>query len=133
MRKPKVANKYHLTFSDIRKLEIGDRSKIKEPLFWRNDVIHAWCISETTTLTPDDSLYGTYNDYWIGIYGEDAKVKKLRVNCSAFGGMCSYKFQRFFERKEIESEIDLEIQEKLLAKINELIDKGILMIPQNNK
>lgn len=131
MRTPKVDNKYNLTFSDIRKLEIGDRTKIKEPLFWRNNVIHAWCISETTIKTPEDSLYGTYNEYWIEIYDDESKVKrKLKVYCSSFGGMCSYKFSKFFDAKEIENELDLEIQEKLLLKINQLIDEGILVIPR---
>lgn len=40
--------------------------------------------------------------------------------------MATYKFEQFFNYKEIEAELDLEIQEKLLAKINELIDSGIL-------
>lgn len=47
MRKPKVENKYNLKPSDINKLIVNDRSKIKEPLFWRNDVINAWCISKS--------------------------------------------------------------------------------------
>lgn len=33
MRKPKVENKYNLKPSDINKLIVKDRSKIKEPLF----------------------------------------------------------------------------------------------------
>lgn len=33
MRNPKVKNKYNLTFSDIKKLKIKDRSKLREPLF----------------------------------------------------------------------------------------------------
>lgn len=41
MRKPKVENKYNLKPSDINKLIVKDRSKIKEPLFWRNNVINA--------------------------------------------------------------------------------------------
>lgn len=45
MRKPKVENKYNLKFSDIKNLQIVDRSRICEPLFWRNDIIGAWCIS----------------------------------------------------------------------------------------
>ena len=44
MRKPKVDNKYNLTMAKIRKLKIADRSQIGKPLFWRNDVIGAWCI-----------------------------------------------------------------------------------------
>lgn len=133
MRKPNVENKYNLTFSDIRKLIIKDRTQIHEPLFWRNDVVHAWCISENTIKNANDKRYGTYNDYWIGIYDEDAKIKnKVKVYCSAYGGMCHYRFNHFFDKKEIESEIDLEIQEKLLAKINELLDKGILGLPDES-
>lgn len=45
MRKPKVENKYNLKPGDIPNLVILDRSKIRSPLFWRNDVINAWCIS----------------------------------------------------------------------------------------
>lgn len=41
--------------------------------------------------------------------------------------MCNYKFNNFFDYREIEHEQDLEIQEKLLEKINYLIDKGILI------
>lgn len=129
MRKPTVKNKYKLTFQDIKKLKIKDRSKLKEPLFWRNNVVSAWCISESTAKNSKDQRYGTYNDYWIGIFDEDAKrKKKLEVTCSAYGGMATYKFKKFFDYSEIENEMDLEIQEKLLAKVNLLIDEGILEI-----
>lgn len=129
MRKPTVKNKYNIKFSDISKLEITDRTQLCEPLFWRNSVIKAWCISESTVKNNNDSRYGTYNDYWIGIYDEDSTLKrKLKVFCSAYGGMTNYKFTEFFDYEEIEHEYDLEIQEKLLSKINELIDKKILRI-----
>ena len=42
-------------------------------------------------------------------------------------GMCSYKFERFFDESEIENNYDWQIQEKFLDKINELIDLGILI------
>ena len=130
MRKPTVRNKYNLKFSDIAKLTIADRSKITPPAFWRNDVVQAWCVSENTIKEPLDSRYGTYNDYWIGIYDENAKAYKgkIRVTCSAYGGMCAYKFKNFFDPREMEHEMDLEIQEKLLAKVNDLIDSNILKI-----
>ena len=38
-------NKYDLDMKKVRKLRVGDESKIHKPLFWRNDVINAWCIS----------------------------------------------------------------------------------------
>lgn len=42
--------------------------------------------------------------------------------------MCNYKFNTFFNPKDIDCEIDLEIQEKLLSRINWLIDEGIIEI-----
>ena len=40
MRKPKVKNKYNLTYKDLSRLKVLNRDKICEPLFWRNNVIN---------------------------------------------------------------------------------------------
>ena len=63
-------------------------------------------------------------------YDKDAKsyAGKIQLKCYAYGGMCSYNFKKFFDPKEIDCEIDLEIQEKLLKRINWLIDEGIVEI-----
>ena len=37
--KPTVKNRYKLKISDIKNLKIKDRSKICEPLFWRNEIV----------------------------------------------------------------------------------------------
>lgn len=130
MRKPKVINKYNLVPKDIQRAIILKPEKIKENPFWRNNAINAYCLSENTAKNNRDHEFGTYNEYWIGFYDEDAKsyAGKIRLSCSSYGGMCSYKFKKFFDPKEIECEIDLEIQEKLLAKMNWLIDEGIIEI-----
>ena len=47
--------------------------------------------------------------------------------------MCGYEFNKFFDVKDIDNEQDLEIQEKFLAKINELIDCGHDGICQHDK
>jgi hypothetical protein len=124
MRKSKVENKYNLTFGDLKKLKIGNFSNKKT--FFRNDVINAWCCSENTIKTQEDSDFGCYNSYSIIIYDKPKNGSRLEVFCSAFGGMCGYNFTHFFKRDEMDCELDLEIQEKLLAKINWLIDKHIL-------
>ena len=130
MRKPKVENKYNLKPKDIQKAVILDYDKLHKHPFWRNDVVQAWCLSETTIKNRKDDEYGCYNEYWIGFYDKDAKsyAGKIRLNCYAYGGMCSYNFKKFFDPKEISCEIDLEIQEKLLKRINWLIDEGIVEI-----
>jgi hypothetical protein len=129
MRKPKVKNKYNLTIGKIKKLKFN-RAKIGEPIFWRNDVIDAWCISKTTAKNSADMEFCTYNSFWMGIYDENAKSysNKLRIDVSSYGGMCSYKFEKFYGPKDIEHEVDLEIQEIILKTINELIDKKILLL-----
>ena len=130
MRKPKVENKYNLKPKDIQKAVILDYDKLHKSPFWRNDVVQAWCLSETTIKNREDDEYGCYNEYWIGFYDKDAKsyAGKIRLSCSAYGGMCSYNFKKFFDPKEIGCEIDLEIQEKLLKRINWLIDERIIEI-----
>lgn len=44
------------------------------------------------------------------------------------GGMCFYKFDKFYHQEDIEYENDLKTQEELLRTINMLIDEGILVI-----
>ena len=127
IREPSVENKYNLKPSDITKLKILDRTQIKEPLFWRNDVVRAWCISKSIGSRYDEK-YGTDYTMWIGIYDEDARVYKNKIKffCTCYGGMCSYDFASFFDEKEIENEYDLMTQETLLRTVNDLIDRGIL-------
>lgn len=130
MRKPKVKNKYNLTPEKIDKLLVN-RDLVKEPVFWRNNVIDAWCISTNTIKNSLDEEFSTYNEFWLGVYDENAKsyAGKVRHHFSAYGGMCSYNFKRFFNYQEIENEMDLEIQEKAIKKLNQLIDDGVLILP----
>lgn len=124
MRKPKIENKYNLTMKDVKNLKLIDREKMEE-MFWRNDVIDAYCLLASTAKSGKDMRYGTYNEYWIGVYDKDNKVE---VSFEAYGGMCSYNFNEFYNKKDIENEIDLEIQEMFMERINQLIDDGIFEI-----
>lgn len=130
MRKPRVENKYNLKPKDIQKATVLDYERLHQEPFWRNDVVQAWCLSETTAKNSKDIEFCCYNEYWIGFYDEDAKAYagKIRLDCTSYGGMCGYNFKSFFNPKEIDCEIDLEIQEKLLNRINWLIDEKIIEI-----
>ena len=130
MRKPRVKNKYNLTPKKIDTLLVN-RDLVKEPVFWRNNVIDAWCISVNTIKNSLDEEFSTYNEFWLGVYDENAKsyAGKVRHHFSAYGGMCSYNFKGFFNYQEIENETDLEIQEKAIKKLNQLIDDGVLILP----
>lgn len=129
MREPIIKNKYNLTMDKIKRLKVADRSQIQPPLFWRNNVVQAWCIVGNAG-TSFDRRFCMDNSFWIGIYDEDAPnyTGKCRVYFTSYGGMCNYIFNRFYCSEDIERENDLLIQEMCLEKINLLIDLGILKI-----
>jgi hypothetical protein len=126
VREAKVKNKYNLSPAIIRQLKVN-RDKINANDFWRNDVISAWCLSGDTSKCAKDYELCTYNEYWLGIYDEDAKAYAgtIRVDFSSYGGMCSYNFKHFFNAQEIENDDDLKIQEMFIEKMNKLIDEGV--------
>lgn len=86
MREAKVLNKYNLTLKTARKLEVGDESKICEPLFWRNNVINAWCISRSIG-TDVDRKFCNDNEIWIGIYDEPYYHRRVHIHVNCWGGM----------------------------------------------
>lgn len=127
MRKPKILNKYNLKPKDIQKATILNYDRLHEHPFWRNDVVQAWCLSDGS----GRGLYGDWIDsYWIGFYDKDAKshAGEIILSCSSYEDMCNYNFDSFFDYNDIDNEIDLELQEKLLHRINWLIDEGIIRI-----
>lgn len=127
MREPTVKNKYNLTMDIIEQLIVGDRSQVHTPLFWRNEVIKAWCITGIAG-TPQDKEFGSDDSFWIGIYDEDAPeyAGEFRTMLTTYGGMCGYVFRQFFCPDDIECENDILIQERFLEKINLLLDIGVL-------
>lgn len=130
MREPTIPNIYGLTIPIIRQLRV-DRSKITGEPFWRNNVINAWCLSGSTAKCAADDEFCATDEYWLGVYDEDAKfyAGKIRVNFSAYGGICSYVFKEFYNPKDIENELDLRIQEQFLRVMNDLIERGVFMMP----
>lgn len=127
MRRPRVENKYNIKPKDIEKAVILDYDRLFQPPFWRNNVVQAWCLSGGA----GKGFYGDWIDsYWIGFYDKDAKAYagKIRLSCSTMEDLCSYNFKKFFDYREIENETDLELQEKLLERINWLIDEKIIAI-----
>ena len=127
MRKPKILNKYNLKPKDIQKATILNYDRLHEHPFWRNDVVQAWCLSDGS----GRGLYGDWIDsYWIGFYDKNAKSHsgEIILQCSSYEDICNYNFDTFFDDNDIDNEFDLELQEKLLDRINWLIDEGIIRI-----
>ena len=127
MRRPKVENKYNIKPKDIEKAVVLKPERLCQEPFWRNNVVQAWCLSGGS----GQGYYGDWMDsYWIGFYDKDAKSNagKIELSCGAMKDMCNYNFKTFFNPDEIENEVDLELQEKLLERINWLVDEGIVKI-----
>lgn len=131
MRKPTVENKYHLRPDMLSKLIVLDEAKIHEPPFWRNDAIQGWCLSGRGT-TKAANQFDDYDEYWLGIYDKDAKEHpgEIRTMLSSYGGMCSYNITEFFKPEEMENECDIRVQENFLRVLNDLIDRGVLGVPE---
>ena len=134
MRKPTVPNIYGLTIPIIRQLRV-DRNKITSEPFWRNNVISAGCLSGSTAQCAADDEFGATDEYWLGVYDEDAKAYagKIRVTFSAYGGICEYIFKEFYNPQDIENELDLRIQEQFLRVMNDLIERGVFMMPEKTR
>lgn len=122
MRKPRVENKYNLKPKDIERAEVLDRDRLKEEPFWRNDVVKAWCLSEWIG-DKEDRKFCTGNEFRILFYDSG----KIELFCTCME-LLSYNFKTFFNPNEIDHENDLILQEKLLDRLNWLIDERIVRI-----
>lgn len=129
MRNPKIENKYNLKVADIKRMEVADESKLCEPLFWRNNVINAWCISRSIG-TDADRRFCADNTIWLGIYDKPYYRRRIHFHAGCWGGMAKYEFKNFFDSKEVENERDLETQEETLKILNMLLDEGIIRLKE---
>ena len=132
LREPQIENKYHLNPNDIKKAIILDEDRLHKPPFWRNDVIDAWCLSGGVGKDWDGNFE---SEYWIAFYDKEAKAYAgtIRMSCTTYGGMYGYKFPSFFNPKDIDCELDLQLQEKLLQTYHWLIEEGILKFPERKR
>lgn len=121
MRKPKIENKYNLTVKDIENFVLADKEKLKTRC-WRNNVVNAWCYSKGVG---KGYWGGSDYDIWIGFYDKPYNKKLIKVNCSCMEGMCSYKFNKFYQLEDIENILDLQCQEAVLEFANWLLDEKV--------
>ena len=121
-------NKYNLTPKNIVNLHV-DRSKVNEENgFWYNNAINAWCLSGSVGV--DDYPICDATEYWLGVYDKPKKdgSVKIALHFSCYSGMCNYKFDTFFDEKEMETEDDYRIQYRFIDVMNKLIEKGVFII-----
>lgn len=128
MRKPKVKNKYNIKPHDIERAIILNPDKLHERPFWRHHVGKAWCLSGGVKLVAPPPNY-----YTILFYDSDAPKFagqiRLTIDVWSYKSWCDVVPQEFYNPSDIEDEKYLRLQEKLLSRLNWLIDQNIVSIP----
>lgn len=126
-------NIHKLTLKNIKKLLVNRDLVNKDSGFWRNNVVKAWCISGQCGV--DSYPICDATEYWLGVYDKPKKdgSVKIEVHFDCFSGMCSYTFDNFFDPAEIETEDDYKIQTMFIKRMNDLIDKGVFIVPWEAK
>lgn len=118
-------NKYNLTPNDIKQLKVLDWDKLKQ-VMWFNEATNPnrWC--KLIGCQKDGEKYDDWDEFWIGI-AEDGNID---CHFTAYEGMCSYNFKEFYNLKDIEDKYDMQIQVNVIKWLNEMIDEGILGLPE---
>ncbi len=129
-KKPRVENKYHLTMGDIKSAKIINWERLNQKPFIRNDVIGCYYLRENTNPSKFEESIGDYSEYCIRFYPptKENPNGRVTVKCERLGGVHQYRFNYFYNRSNIHNRRDLEIQEKLLKRLNWLIDEKIIEV-----
>ena len=122
----KYPNKYNIKPTDIPNLKILDWEGIKR-YTWPNEAMKNsgdwWCHLEGCQL---DGKYNDESEFWIGFNKKDDTIK---YNFTAYGGMCKYLFEEFYDHASIDTKYDLQVQVNAIRFITMLLDKNILGLP----
>ena len=137
-REPKIKNKYDLNEKRMNSLVVLDRNRLKDYGFFYNPIINAWYYYD---FVGESRLYAD-NEFWIGIYDETFEKRcnmtkreikertnlnnKIRFKFTYYGTDCEYRIKTFYDARRILNECDLEIQEKFIDLMNQLIDEKII-------
>lgn len=118
----KYPNKYNLTPKSIKALKILDWDKLKKSTWHNNAMLSGnwWCHLEGCSLNGN---YCDESEFWIGFNEDNGKID---CDFTCFGGMCYYKFDKFYDPSDIENYLDMNVQVNTIRWLNEMIDDGIL-------
>ena len=115
-------NKHNLTPKNIKKLKILDWDRLKKETWLNKAMTNGtwWCHLEGCNLS---GRYDDEDEFWIG-FNEDNSTIDCHFSC--YGGMCWYKFDKFYRAQEISNQFDMNVQVNTIRWLNKLIDSGIL-------
>jgi len=124
----KCPNKYGFTPKNINTVKVLDWNWIKEH-FGQNFAMdkdgNCW---DRIIDTKAGAAVCDEDEFYIGFW-ENGRVESRFYS---HGGMCGYEFEEFYKADDIENEIDMEIQAKVIELLNGLVDKGIISKPEKS-
>ena len=115
-------NKYQLTPKSIKKLKILDWNRLKQET-WYNKAMTSgnwYCHLEGCNLS---GRYDDESSFWIGF---NKNNNKIDCHFSCYDGMCRYSFDNFYQMKDIENRLDMNVQVNAIRWLNQMIDEKIL-------
>lgn len=118
-------NKYNLTTESIKSFKILNWDELKKKT-WLNKAMTSgtwWCHLEGCQ--SENQKYDEENEFWIGF---NENNNEIDYYFTTFGGMCGYKFDKFYSMKHIENKYDMQVQVNVIKWLNMMIDEGILGI-----
>lgn len=124
MREPLIKNYFSLSIPIIRRMVVKNRALVAGPPFERNESIHAWMIQKSI------GEGETLRLFWIAIYDTDAPSFTGKFRFYFQKGKEKWKFDKFYNKKDLLIENDMMIQEMFLEQIYKLLDMEILDFPR---
>lgn len=115
-------NKYNITPKGIKKLRILDWEKLKKHTWHNNAMLPGnwWCHLEGANI---GGRYDDEDEFWIGFNEDNGEID---YHFSSYGGMCGYKFDKFYNLEDIGNIYDMHVQVNAIKWFNEMIDREIL-------
>jgi hypothetical protein len=119
----KFPNKYKLTPKKIKKLKILDWDRLKQETWQNNAMLTGNWYCHLEGCQSFGQRFNDEDEFWIGFREDDNKID---CNFTSYGGMCSYKFDKFYDILDIENRFDMQVQVNTISWLNRMIDEGIL-------
>jgi hypothetical protein len=123
----RIPNKYGFTPKNIKKVKVLDWKKLKQHTWFNQAMTKTgrwWCHLEGCN--PEGKRYSDSDEFWIG-FSEEGKVD---CHFTAYEGMCSYNFDKFYDINEIENKYDMQVQANAIRYLNMLVDEEIISKPE---
>lgn len=105
-------------------LFIAETKLLGKYTLWENEALNPNYICHSKTFgTKEDYEYMSYNSFWCGF---NTKNHELRIECSSYGGMCGFEFDKKHLESPDLSKIDRDCIVYTFKFIEDLMENGVI-------